>query len=296
VTPLILYLDQNKWIELAREYHGRSNSSAAQRALERMAPLITDGRLVAPLSAIHYMETHRHPDPSRRKRLGRCMIALSRGCTVAPWKLVLRHEVSRALRRTNLSITEIPLAYLGRGLRHAFGQELEPYQVPEELRHVMPVDLRKRIEATVEASLEASALTGVSDLVDIATLPLPHSMRNHTFRAKRDELNATIDQVPKEKRDDFLYAASFLDIASVIHDVLTEQEAALLDLGALDMDFVRTFVNSLPSRRADLQINRQSIRNPRLRAKLSDLDDFASLSPAVAYCDTTFPPSCVARH
>lgn len=45
------------------------------------------------------------------------------------------------------------------------------------------------------------------------------------------------------------------------------------------------FVESMPSRRVDLQLHRQYLKNPQLRPRVTDLEDWAGLAPAAMYCD-----------
>lgn len=256
-----------------------------QEVLRLIQARVTSDQLCVPLSAIHYLESHRHADPNRRRRLGECMIAISAGYTIATWEAILTHEISRVLHSIDQRVSIIPLDYVGRGMRHAFGKDLPPFVLPEAFREAIPRHTQQLYEAQVEAALEKAALTGVSEFQEMPAPTLPHSNHNVEFRNKLDELTKRLEELPKNKREDFLYAASFLDVVSVIESVLLGQGFPVLDLGRIDMAYVRGFVDALPSRRADLHVTKQSTKNAQLKAKLSDLDDFASISPAVAYCD-----------
>ena len=69
---MVVYLDQNKWIELARVVNGLETSPAAKQLQREMAAAIDCG-YVFPLSAIHIIEFSRIKDHGRRSRLGSVM-------------------------------------------------------------------------------------------------------------------------------------------------------------------------------------------------------------------------------
>jgi len=66
---MIVYLDQNKWIELAKMVHGKDNSTRAKNVVRDFEAAIDGDHVVVPLSAFHYMETARVSNAERRRRL-----------------------------------------------------------------------------------------------------------------------------------------------------------------------------------------------------------------------------------
>lgn len=77
--PYIVYLDQNKWIELARALK-TPDAFPEQRALLRaMATPLESGRLIIPLTAANIYETHKINDPERRHDLARLQATVSQG-------------------------------------------------------------------------------------------------------------------------------------------------------------------------------------------------------------------------
>lgn len=94
---MIVYLDQNKWIELARIIYGKDQSKAAKEILVSLRAAQEVGALELPLSAIHYMETARISNAGKKARLGAVMWEFSKGTTIASIKSIVTHELEVAL-------------------------------------------------------------------------------------------------------------------------------------------------------------------------------------------------------
>ena len=76
---LILYLDQNKWIELVRAVKSPDDFSAQYAVLEALVEEAKAGRLLVPLTATNLYETHKVDIPERRKHLAWVQATLSQG-------------------------------------------------------------------------------------------------------------------------------------------------------------------------------------------------------------------------
>src|SRR6266850_1141034 len=145
---MVVYLDQNKWIELARMIHGKDQSKTAEIVVSLKAALEV-GALALPLSAIHYMETARISNAGKKARLGAVMWEFSKGKTIASFKSIVTHELEDALGMFFPQVKGAQFYLLGKGISHAFGEKF-PYSFPEEL----------------EDEFERSVLTGQSRFAD----------------------------------------------------------------------------------------------------------------------------------
>src|SRR5690349_1948734 len=96
---MIIYLDQNKWIELSRMVHGKDDSLRAKRIVRAFDAVANDGHVSLPLSALHYIETSRVSNEGRKTRLGATMWRFSRGTTITSYTQVVRHELDHALAK-----------------------------------------------------------------------------------------------------------------------------------------------------------------------------------------------------
>ncbi|MFZ1429266.1 MAG: hypothetical protein WAS21_21115 [Geminicoccaceae bacterium] len=77
--PYIVYLDQNKWIELARAVKYPADYPAQHALFVAIAQEIQTGRLILPLTAANIYETHKTNDTQRRHELAVLQATASQG-------------------------------------------------------------------------------------------------------------------------------------------------------------------------------------------------------------------------
>ncbi len=65
VRPYVVYLDQNKWIELARAVKHPTDYPAQHALFVAIVREVDAGRLILPLTAANIYETHKINDPQR---------------------------------------------------------------------------------------------------------------------------------------------------------------------------------------------------------------------------------------
>lgn len=143
---MIVYLDQNKWIELSRIYHGVDKTERSISLLKEIDVAIDLG-YIFPLSAIHYLEFSRISNPNRRARLGEVMWKYSKGKTLISSREIVEKEVEHALKIFFPSVNERSISIVGNGMEHAFGEKWG-VQFPDSLN----------------SFVEKAMLTGINNL------------------------------------------------------------------------------------------------------------------------------------
>lgn len=109
-----IYLDLNKWIDLARADSGREDGKKYVTVLEAADAAVTEGRVIFPLSAAHFMEVAKIGDDTQRRRLAKLMTRLSRGWFIATPAFRLVPELRRAVA------TELGIPLIGGEPQTAF--------------------------------------------------------------------------------------------------------------------------------------------------------------------------------
>jgi hypothetical protein len=97
LTPRIVYLDQNKWIELARAEKAPSDYPDHFALLERLRNEFAAGQALFPLSAANIFETFKIGDPRRRNTLATLQATLSGGLVFRGRYRRLEEELSAFL-------------------------------------------------------------------------------------------------------------------------------------------------------------------------------------------------------
>lgn len=160
MPPRLIYLDQNKWIELARAVNGKTDRGVLQiLEILRESKRLDLSRF--PLSLAHFIETNKRRDIKSRSRLGALMWELSDNWTLAGPKAILRRELDGALSLIlNRRLHERSFSLLGKGVVHASdhleaGIQLDPDRI-------LPEALRLSLETQADAALSKSVLTGLT--------------------------------------------------------------------------------------------------------------------------------------
>ena len=120
IPNMIVYLDQNKWIELGKIYHKKDKSIEAQKILSEF-DVARESGVIFPISSVHYVENARISNDDRRSRLGEVMWHYSNGKTIASYRELLRYEIEVALSEFFKSIKPRKVDLIGKGISHAFG-------------------------------------------------------------------------------------------------------------------------------------------------------------------------------
>lgn len=141
--PKFLYLDQNKWIDLARAHYGRDSGEKFKDALAAVRSAVEANKLVVPLSGVHVMETMAPADAERRRRTAEFMVDVSRNRMVLPHmsirSLEILHAVIRVLGRQ--PSTSIRPGLVREGLAYAMGSEAEISGVPDHVRDALLTEI-----------------------------------------------------------------------------------------------------------------------------------------------------------
>lgn len=294
----IVYLDQNKWIQLARVQHGKEKDRSLLAVLDFVVEAQRQGLLRFPLSMSHYLETRRTPDPGRRRRLATTMLQISGLDALAGLDPIVRFELERALRnRFPGRVTVRPFTLLGKGVGHVVNR---PMGLRLADKHgPLTSEQREDFEARANALFQATALAGLDafGLPTNAESELPEDETAQRFTETLNALPGKVEmlrelkgpQTIEERLRWMLYGQCLKDIRPVIEEVVRHHgigefmptwdrpDGNLHEWGPL--------LEEVPSRRIDMHLLRQFALNANLKREPSDLNDVAYLGSAAAVCD-----------
>lgn len=95
----VVFIDQNKWIDLARIHMGKDVDPARQLLYEELKTAVAGGKVLFPLTVAHILETSKRNDPDSRSHLAEVQAALSKGYVFRSRKARLLLEMRNALKR-----------------------------------------------------------------------------------------------------------------------------------------------------------------------------------------------------
>lgn len=95
----VLYLDQNKWVLLARAEFFPDEVPELIGTYEALIEAVNGGRVILPLSTVTMYETIKINDPERRHRMAAVQSMMSRGCVFRGRQRRLEMEISAFIRK-----------------------------------------------------------------------------------------------------------------------------------------------------------------------------------------------------
>ena len=297
--PRLVYLDQNKWIQIARVVHGKETNEDLVAAVEFIKTAKQADLLGFPLSLAHYFETNRHTNAERRRRLASTMTMLSDLDTLANMNDVVRFELERALkRRFPDRVRPRDFTLVSKGIGHALGKPIGFFI--QDPAGVLTDEQRTRLAAAAQAFFEFGSLAG-PDVFGIEGSLRPMPAEDEKFKQILSELPDDIAHALEVgpsaggfqddvKIDMFLRGRCMSDLREPIEEIVafhgledfTPWTEPPIPERVVEWGFL---FDECPSRRVDMHLMLQFTKNPQLKRERSDLNDFVYLGIAAAYCD-----------
>lgn len=141
--PLWIYLDQNKWIELARAYYSRADGVRFIATLNRLQEAIEHDGARVPVSSDNIVEIVKNGNAERRQRLAHVMATISQTRTIAPQHAITPYEIDASIAKLfHSSLPPVRPTVFGKGVQFAFGRPENsdtPESTLQELRLLLDV-------------------------------------------------------------------------------------------------------------------------------------------------------------
>jgi hypothetical protein len=296
-APLVVYLDLNHWYDLGKAMAGCPREAAHTDVLHVLLESVKQGRLMLPLSSVHYIELSENPRDRQREEAANVMAALSRFSTMAPSSKILDEELALALnRRFGRPAFPVKAQKFGVGVGFALGKNLRL-----TLRGGTAED-RAKLEARMGMSI--SELEGRANLyAEYQLLKQPSTevraqMPDYDpYAARRiaDKGLHSFNVMVTTLRTDPAYATRPLDLICArrfLFDFEDNYVRAIMSAGFTrhrvpfyDKDAYTDFLMSLPSQRVAAMIQFHYLKDLHRAWTINDLRDIDALSIAIPYCD-----------
>jgi hypothetical protein len=312
---LLIYLDLNHWISLAKAATGHADGGRFREALDLLREMCADERVFCPLSSTHYMEMSGIRDARRRFDVAAVMEELSGFGCLLPRDAVMELEFEAALdewgRENPEPYEQVPL--LGRGVLRAFGRRgglrmrnRQGDDVTEETRRRWPggPEAFDAWSADAERQLDRSVLRGPSAQEEPQLRALgwdPTAARRVAEqRAEQERAQAArFDAEPEYRRGRLRDAISARYLALEGEpQFLRAMRARGIERPSVflpELHVARTFTDSLPSADAYITVMTARHRDANRRWTANDIFDIDALSVAVPYCDVVVTDKAAAH-
>lgn len=295
----IVYLDLNHWYMLGEAMAGHPRQPEHADVLRVLREQVEQGRLMFPLSAVHYIELAENPRDHQRKEAADVMTVLSRFNTMTPAARIIDEELAQALHaRFGRPTWPIKVPKFGYGATFALtGKEGGPGRVvggSEEDRRELEAKLGMSVaqfEAEANAFAEYERLKQPESSVR-GQIPGydPYAARRiaddelKSFNVLVDTVHTNPDIMPRPL--DAICARQFM------FEFRSNYERALESAGFTgnrsvfrSKEELTDFLMSMPSRRVATMLQFHYLKDTNKHWKINDLRDNLALSQSIPYCD-----------
>ncbi len=284
---LRVYLDQNKWIDLARAANGNPLGERFQTVGTVIAAAVERGHASFPLSGGHFIETWKKRRAVQRHDLASTMATVSRNHAIASPHLLLPAELDRAFqRRFGRPAVPLPLQPFGTSVEHITGIHNGP-PVPQAMREAVLTTNPGLGERELADAIDQLLLAGPAQDMPIAGIPLPPIEPAENFASgENEQVRRFIEyRADKDLRRRAVAARELLGIREALEAAMGRASIWWEDIFALEAQGTTDLMLDLPSRAAALELMWRQHDNMQTTWKPNDMNDIGYLSTAVAYCD-----------
>ncbi|WP_348696617.1 hypothetical protein [Duganella fentianensis] len=274
----VLFLDQNKWIDLARVHAGKTTSGPHLLVYQELLDAVRAEELIAPLTVSHILETSKRNDPESRKKVVEVQALLSKGFAFRSRKARLLIEMRNALSK-------------------AFGESTE--QLPANWT-VVPGFMQafEMFDALVASPEDAAVSRFLNHHVDLQTQYVDYMMNQDdgrrraahaTFANDSKQLISQIEARRKVMDGSTIdlrwraYAARlFVDHQSLITHMLNVVGHTVDEMKELGGEAIVKFIQDVPTLNveAELAVRLELKTGP---LKVNDIQDMHSFCTAIPY-------------
>ncbi len=278
-SPVYVFLDQNHWIYLAKEFWGKAHKPAHKGIAKELLARVEHNQVRLPLNVIHLIEHLRDERPDRRKRLAQVFESFSRGWFFASWTDIIAVEISRAVAQAfhSKSIPSPPKVF-GKGFLFGIG----PWER----------DLVKR-STKIDLELLNWLTAQRGQLLDLLTFP-NESGRLRQKRRTTDLDNESVAAAEKLRKARKSYDKALHRRAQYASYTEAFQNRIAIDLRAIDkspddflalgLDDLIDFWLQVPSLDADCELTLYRERQWSREIQGNDIRDIGHLALAIPYC------------
>jgi hypothetical protein len=280
---LTVYLDQNKWIDLAKALYRADAKPKEREIAEKLRCAVEAGRLRCPVSEIHLMEAYRVGDRDRRLQLGSVFAVFSGGWFIASRQARVSCELDAALAKL-LSVQNVahqqPFDALAQDFLWAFGDR-------DHLSSLTAISAERLgdISSTIGPINALLSYVGFNDenIRRMAVVRMQTSNMDLTDRIRRRRALTECESADMRFR---AYSAQlFFEQQDKMERSLRRLDKSFAELKALPDEKIASLIDLVPcwdiERCLAVQVEQQWDRE----LQGNDVYDIAALTAGIPYCD-----------
>lgn len=296
--PPVVFLDQNRWLNLAKERNGTlgSHSTSLSEPLNFVTTTAENEDVIYPIDLVRMRETAGHHRPTNRDEFFDFLFNVSNGYTIAPYQIVRKEEIVWRVDRLHGDSGYITGRIVNKGAAHLFGGQNYRIKAEDPDTNIQNVisdgELRKMYEL-IESRVVFDYLKDPSNemfdmLRDQTDWEALAKHLNETRDTHEEKYNDNENRRRREKIRHYMQDTIPEYFASGLSEGLsfTELSADLSEYwsGAPDVAEAEAFLQSFPAEYTFTELTYQrDIQGGEWKS--NDIADILTLSVAIPYCD-----------
>lgn len=288
---LTIYLDQNKWIQLAKTVLGKPDTSQYEDVKDLILEKVAKNDWQVPLSIIHHLETMSRLEDRSRTELAKVMGKVSPNYSVLPFMYIDKAEFRNSLRKVlNLSTIDFRDEVISKDFLRSCGL-VGTNPIISGISDSQSAELFKK---TVLSFMNSTNLfyewMKMEPDIDFVT-----SLRadNTFFVSELEKFRDHFRTVPKKDRYVAFLIRYYLDcfteelkrFISEMKSMNVPKEKMLPEEIFASRETTSSFLESIPSFLVRVRLIYEVINAEGRRIDKNDYKDIAFLATAVPYCD-----------
>jgi hypothetical protein len=291
---LRVYLDQNKWLDLAWAAKGDPRGDRYADVLAAARACVEAGAVSFPLNVSRYIETSKRGRFDSRRDLALTMAALSRFHGIAPPRVLVPAEIDATLHaRFGVPAHPRTPEVFGRGIEHAVGGGISTSGLLRLSKGlVLSPGQRAQADAVMQEALEHGLLLGAPPaLAESAAHQaiVGRMTQDRQFAEGQDVLAAKLAETKMGKRTRLDLALHAYELGDLLEPLTEALVRAGLDPKAFIESLLKEglvdFVRSLPTRAVAVDLYRDKHAQRQQKWEPNDLLDLVGLPVAAVHCD-----------
>lgn len=283
-----IYLDQNKWIDLARTILNPSHYKNYKDVAERIQGNVEKGEWIFPISMIHFFETCARVEKESRTRLASVMASISKNYSIASFLDVQRDEFINCFAEIHDKSKRTDIQAVQKNLFGAIGGHPPVLRTASHIPH----DTQEKLqELFIDQILRSERL--FEDLMrNFNDDKFSEDMQREDQHFKKiyQDLQKEFQSAPQIYRYRAFLAISFVDAFAMHYQFLMNvfgrsREDIIPDSVLGSKEKAIDFLESIPSLDVRIKLLYHCLNNPERLVHKHDHRDIAFLSTAIPYTD-----------
>lgn len=267
----VIYLDQNHWINIAKEYYNPSTKVSDQKISHLILNSSNNKKAIFPLSIVHLNETLSRINYQSRVKLVKFMIKVSKGYTIYPsYSPLFDPEVLQvALKKFGTPIENFAKIIIAKGILNMLGVKGDSFNTDKVVSQI----LTNKLFANKNLSIRKMQ----SDYVEEMNKNRLELMKNTDKKSRLDKIlyDFYVGEIVSRFKKLYFKLPSHKqnEITELFQEVNNKR----------DTEDIMKFLENMPALYCVFNMTYQrDILRP---VKINDINDIQALSIAIPYCD-----------